>query len=107
MHPDNKTSTLSNKRFFVPKENIETTNTEQSISFKERKSIYKRIDEENFVNHLKHHWETRHNKLLNVVTGEETEELYDTDVSELNKKRSLDIDAEINEDGITIHFNKK
>jgi len=47
-HPSGKTSTLSNNKFFVPKNNLETDVLEEKVEFKAKNSILERIDENNF-----------------------------------------------------------
>ena len=78
-HPSGKTSTLSNKKYFIPNNNLDTDVMEEKVEFKTKNSIIERIDCDNFKQHYIHHLKTSNPEIENLITGIKTIAV-DTDV---------------------------
>jgi len=70
-HPEGKTSTISNKSYFIDKKHFISEDPNIKVEFAERKSIIKRIDEENFLDHYKYYHSHVDKKTFNLMDGSE------------------------------------
>ena len=70
-HPEGKTSTISNKSYFLDKKHFISEDPNIKVEFAERKSIIKRIDEENFLDHYKYYHSHVDKKTFNLMDGSE------------------------------------
>lgn len=94
-HPEGKTGTLSNSGLFIPEKNLKTNVPEEKIEFADKSSLLKRIDKENFLEHIKHHKKVVSKELTNMTDGSSAyvtdDEFYETPVDAVIEDKSINL----------------
>ena len=90
VHPQGKTSTISNNSFFVKNDALKTDNVDEKVEFSERSSILKRINPENFHNHILHQREVATKKIYDIMDQTEVYIIEDSNNEETPVKVIID-----------------